>query len=185
MTKRITAILLTLSLALCLAACGTAASSSAPAQPKDYAQILKDARSDEDNEYLDIVAGTAEAGPSIVDAGEEWTEETIASTTDMMMQTLGLTVDMLDSYAFSMSLMNVRAYAVGIFLPAEGQAEAVSQALQAYVDAQRQAFQNYLPDQYEVAQDARLETAPTGEVVLVMCDGAADVQSAINDALAA
>ena len=66
----------------------------------------------------------------------------------------------------------------------EGQAEAVTEALEAYVQAQQQAFQNYLPDQYEVAADARLETAPTGEVVLVMSADAADVQQKIDSALA-
>ena len=100
-----------------------------------------------------------------------------------MLQTLGLTGDQLDKYAVSMSMMNVRAYAVGIFKPAEGQTDAVKGALDAYVKAQQQSFQNYLADQYEVAKAAKLETLPGGEVVLVMCEDGAAVFEAIQKAL--
>ena len=70
-----------------------------------------------------------------------------ASTVPMMLSTLGLEEDMLSEYAMSMSLMNVRAYAVGIFVPAEGRAEDVQAALESYVAAQRSAFEQYLQDQ--------------------------------------
>ena len=51
--KRIIACLMAGILMLALVGCGTSGSSSAAAK-KDYTQILHDARSDEDNEYLMI-----------------------------------------------------------------------------------------------------------------------------------
>ena len=179
--KRWIALCLALALAVSLAACGGAASSAA--QEKDYARILMDARSDEDNQYLEIVAGKAGQDPSMPHNPNSMDEENIRSAAEMMFTTLGLDSAALDGYAFSMSLMNVRAYAVGIFKPAEGREEEVQQALQAYVTAQQRAFENYLPDQYEVAKAAVLRTAASGEIVLVLCENAADLASAIETAL--
>ena len=101
----------------------------------------------------------------------------------MMLSTLGLEEDMLSEYAMSMSLMNVRAYAVGIFVPAEGRAEDVQAALESYVAAQRSAFEQYLQDQYTIAQNAVIETLPGGEVMLVMSEDAAQTAQALRDAL--
>ena len=173
--KKFTALMLALMFCLSLAACGGAASSSSGGAEKDYGQIIRDARTEEDNQYQTLF--------TVVDGGDEWTQENIQSTFDMMLQTLGLTGDQLDKYAVSMSMMNVRAYAVGIFKPAEGQTDAVKGALDAYVKAQQQSFQNYLADQYEVAKAAKLETLPGGEVVLVMCEDGAAVFEAIQKAL--
>ena len=85
--------------------------------------------------------------------------------------------------AFSLSLMNVQTYGVAIVMPAQNRTGAVKEALQAYIDGQKAAQQNYLPDQYAIAKAARLETLKTGEVVLVMRDGQNDVYSAIEKAL--
>ena len=82
-----------------------------------------------------------------------------------------------------MSLMNVRAYAVGIFRPAEGQAETVQAGLESYVKLQQQSFEQYLEDQYEIAKAAKIETLPSGEIVLVMSEGGDDVLTKINEAL--
>jgi len=101
----------------------------------------------------------------------------------MMLSTLGLEEDMLSEYALSMSLMNVRAYAVGIFVPAEGKTEDVQAAVESYVAAQRRAFEQYLQDQYEIAQNAIVETLPGGEVMLVMSEDAAQTAQALRDAL--
>lgn len=181
--KKFTALMLALMFCLSLAACGGAASSSSGGAEKDYGQIIRDARTEEDNQYQTLFTGAAGEEPAVVDGGDEWTQENIQSTFDMMLQTLGLTGDQLDKYAVSMSMMNVRAYAVGIFKPAEGQTDAVKGALDAYVKAQQQSFQNYLADQYEVAKAAKLETLPGGEVVLVMCEDGAAVFEAIQKAL--
>ena len=59
----------------------------------------------------------------------------------------------------------------------------VREALQGYVDRQRSSFEFYLPDQYQVAQDARLETLEGGTVLLVMCQDADQVLEAIRSDL--
>ena len=71
----------------------------------------------------------------------------------MMLDTMGIDPATLDAYAFSMSMMNVRAYAIGVFKPAEGQAEVVQAAVESYVSLQRKSLENYLADQYEVAKE--------------------------------
>ena len=153
-------------LAVCmLAACGAPASSSS-AQEKDYVQAIINARSSEENEndaiYTWKTGGTVSLGLNPYDVSDE----DAASTVPMMLSTLGLEEDMLSEYAMSMSLMNVRAYAVGIFVPAEGR-----------------AFEQYLQDQYTIAQNAVIETLPGGEVMLVMSEDAAQTAQALRDAL--
>ena len=46
-------------------------------------------------------------------------------------------------------------------------------------------MENYLADQYEIAKAATVTTVPSGEVVLVCCDGSDAVLAAIEEALAA
>ena len=69
-----------------------------------------------------------------------------------------------------------------MFKPAEGQAEAVQAAVESYVSLQRKSFENYLADQYEVAENARLETLEDGTILLVMCQDQDTVFDAIADA---
>lgn len=45
------------------------------------------------------------------------------------------------------------------------------------------AFEQYLQDQYEIAQNAIVETLPGGEVMLVMSEDAAQTAQALRDAL--
>ena len=169
-------------LAVCMfAACSAGPSSTA--QPKDYVQAIVDARSSEENEndavYTWKTGGAVSLGLNPYDVSEE----DAASMAPMMLSTLGLEEDMLSEYALSMSLMNVRAYAVGIFVPAEGKTEDVQAAVESYVAAQRRAFEQYLQDQYEIAQNAIVETLPGGEVMLVMSEDAAQTAQALLDAL--
>ena len=156
---------------------------SSTAQPKDYVQAIVDARSSEENEndavYTWKTGGAVSLGLNPYDVSEE----DAASMAPMMLSTLGLEEDMLSEYALSMSLMNVRAYAVGIFVPAEGKTEDVQAAVESYVAAQRRAFEQYLQDQYEIAQNAIVETLPGGEVMLVMSEDAAQTAQALRDAL--
>ncbi|MFQ8831750.1 MAG: DUF4358 domain-containing protein [Ruthenibacterium lactatiformans] len=88
----------------------------------------------------------------------------------------------MDAYAFSMSMMNVRAYAIGVFKPAEGR-PTVQAAVESYVSLQRKSFENYLADQYEVAKGALIKTLPGGELVLVMSEGAADIMANLDKTL--
>ncbi len=149
-----------------------------------YAFAIRDARNPEDNEYVEIVSGDAEADPFFAVNPNGVTSEEAAGSIDMMLQVLGVDAASLDAYAFSVSLMNVRAYAIGVFKPAEGKADAVMAALEEYVSLQQQAFDQYLEDQYAVAKGALLRTLPGGEIALVMCEGAPDIMTALEQALA-
>ena len=149
-----------------------------------YAFAIRDARDPEDNQYCEIVSGDAGADPFFAVNPNDLTSEEAAGSIDMMLQVLGVDAASLDAYAFSISLMNVRAYAIGVFKPAEGKTDAVMAALEEYVSLQQQAFDQYLEDQYAVAKGALLRTLPGGEIALVMCEGAPDVLAALEQALA-
>lgn len=95
----------------------------------------------------------------------------------------GLNYDDMESFAISVSAMNVKAYGVAIIKPAEGKAEAVTTAINTFVENQKKAFESYLPDQKEIADAATVDTLEDGTIVLVMSEGGADVQKAILEAL--
>ena len=94
-------------------------------------------------------------------------EEDLQTQAGLALQSLGLAAEDVQEAAFSLSLMNVQAYGIAIVKPVQNRTGAVKEALQAYIDGQKAAQQNYLPDQYAIAKTARLETLKTGEVVLV------------------
>lgn len=155
-----------------LAACGTPAAQLTPTPAPltgeelaaHYKEAITAARSDEENEYNTIAT----------------TDEDMGS---LAWEILGLTPDQFDAYAVSISLMNIKAYCIGLFKPVEGQEEAVTTALQAYVDQIESNFTSYLPDQLTIAQNAILKTLDDGTVLLVMCDGQDAVAEAIEAAL--
>lgn len=155
-------LMLAFALALALAGCGSGASSGAA--PKDYAQILRDARSDELNEAYEVVTGSDENSATVL----EW---------------LAIDADAVEQYAVSVSFMNTQAYAVMIIQPKEGRAEEIKTALQDHIQRQSDSFEFYLEDQYTIAKDAKLETMPSGEIVLVMCQDAPAVLESIQNAL--
>lgn len=190
--------ILALFLALCfvLAGCsspassgagGTAAGDSAGDQAsagQRYAFAIRDARDPEDNEYSEIVSGDAGSDPFYAVNPNDVPDEESAGMISMMLQILGVDPASLDAYAFSISLMNVRAYAIGVFKPADGKSDEVMAALEEYVSLQQQSFEQYLEDQYTVAKGALLRTLPGGEIVLVMSEGASDIMSSLEEALA-
>lgn len=171
--KKLTAIVLGALMCLTLlAACGTPAAQPTPtatpltgaALAEHYKEAITAGRSDEDNEYNTIAT----------------TEDEVGSIT---WEVLGLTADQLDAYAISLSLMNIKAYCVGLFKPVEGQAEAVTTALQTYLDSIEQSFSSYLPDQHEIAQNAILKTLDDGTIMVVMCADQDTVSAGIEAAL--
>ena len=101
----------------------------------------------------------------------------------IILDTLGLTQEDMSAFAISASVINVKAYGIAAIMPAEGKEEAVTQALQSYIDRQQQNFETYLADQYEVAKNARLETLKDGTVLMVMCDDQDTVFDAISSAI--
>ena len=96
---------------------------------------------------------------------------------------LGLEADDCQACALSVSLMNVKAYGIAAVYPAEGKDEMVKEALRGFVDRQKQDFEQYLADQYDIAANARLETLEDGTILLVMCDGQDEVFTAIRSAV--
>ena len=185
--KRIIATLLAGLVLFALVGCSSGKpSASQPAAPKDYTQILHDARSDEDNEYEMIFTkkdgkSTAQYGYSAEYEPDQLSDE----IENMMMPLLGLEDGMYDDFAASVSGMMVKVYGVAIIKPAEGKTQDVVDAMDAYVQSQQQAMERYLEDQYEIASAARVETVPTGEVVMVCCEDSDTVFENIKKALAA
>lgn len=167
-----------------LAACGGKDASSA-AEPKDYSQIIHDARTDEDNENQMILATDGKGGFTATDGySTDMTAEDCKSQADnFILPMLGLAEGDYESFAASVSLMNVRSYAVAIVKPAEGKTDAVKEALSGFIEAQKSAQENYLADQYAIAKAAKLETLKSGEVVLVMCENQDQVFQSIETAL--
>lgn len=159
---------------------------AASATPKDYTQILHDARRDEDNEYNMIFSKgedgkfTAQYGySSEYDAGQLSDE-----IENMMLPLLGLEEGSYTDFAASVSAMMTQSYGLAIVKPAEGKAQEVADALNNYVLSQQQAMEHYLEDQYEIAKAAKVETVPSGEVVMVCCEDSDTVLANIKAALA-
>ena len=150
-----------------------------------YTAAIVASRDQETNDSLPVIGAKAgeSAGYTYVPSSMENDPQAAAQMADMVMQTLTLTPDQLQQYAFSISLINVKAYGVGVFMPAEGQTEAVKAALEDFVVNQQKSFENYLADQYEIAKQAKVEVLPTGEVVLVMCENSSEAFSTIEAAL--
>ena len=59
----------------------------------------------------------------------------------------------------------------------------MKEGLQGFIDQQQQNFQMYLPDQYAIAQNARLDTLSDGTVLLVMCEDQDVVFDTIRSAI--
>ena len=98
----------------------------------------------------------------------------------LALESLGLQEEDVEAFGASVSVMNTQAYAIAAVQPAQDREENVREALQGYIDRQQSTFQFYLPDQYQVAQNARLETLSDGTVLLVMCQDADNVFDSIR-----
>ena len=184
--KRIIAALLAGLCLLALVGCssGKKADSSTP---KDYSQILHDARSDEENE-TDMIFTKGEDGKfTAIDgySAEYEADQLDDEIKNMMLPLLNLEDDMYTDLAASISAMMVRSYAVAIVKPAEGKTDEVKAALEAYVASEQQSMEHYLEDQYQIAKAATVTVAPTGEVILVCAENHDTLLANIEKALAA
>ena len=170
-----------------LVCCGSKDAASGAAEPKDYAQMIHDARTDENNEAMLILSSDAEGNLTAMDGPvADLSEEDLKAQADnFILPMLGLQEGDYERFAASVSTLNVRSYGVAIVQPAEGKAEDVQAALENYVTSQQLAMENYLADQYEIAKAATVTTLPTGEVVLVCCEDSDAILAAIQEALAA
>ena len=184
--KRIIAALLAGLCLLALVGCSSGKKAD-PSTPKDYSQILHDARNDDENE-TDMIFTKGEDGKFTAIDG--YSAEYEAGQLDdevrnLMMPLLNLEDDMYTDLAASVSSMMVRSYAVAIVKPAEGKTDAVKSALEAYVTSEQQSMEHYLEDQYQIAKAATVTVAPTGEVILVCAENHDTLLANIEKALAA
>ena len=163
------ALVLALSLTV-LAGCSGNSAQTSDKTPEELTQLYSDAITQNGGEM-------AEVNPPITQVSED------DPMSSMILETLGLTQEDMSAFAISASMMNVKAYGIAAVMPAEGKEEAVTQALQGYIDRQQQSFETYLVDQYEVAKNARLETLKDGTVLMVMCEDQDTVFDSISSAI--
>ena len=184
--KRIIAALLAGLCLLALVGC-SAGSKADNTTPKDYSQILHDARTDEENEYDMIFTKDADGRFTAIDgySAEYEADQLDDELKNMVFPLLGLEDGTYESFAASISSMMVRSYAVAIVKPAEGKTDDVKAALEAYVQSEQQSMEHYLEDQYQIAKAATVTVAPTGEVILVCAEDHDTVLANIEKALAA
>lgn len=185
MKKRILAALLALGCALLVfTGCG----SKKDTTPKNYTQIIHDAREAEDNDYY-MIFSPAEDGKFTAQYGYsesyEDADQLDEEIRNMLLPLLNLEEGDYTDFSASVSGMMVQSYALAIVKPAEGRQEAVKQALLDFVTSEQSSMEHYLEDQYAIAKAAKVEVVPSGEVVLVCCENSDAVLSAIKTALAA
>ena len=184
--KRIIAALLAGLCLFALAGC-SAGSKADSAPPKDYSQIIHDARTDEENQY-DMIFTKGEDGKfTAIDgySAEYEADQLDDEIRNIVFPLLGLEEGSYESFAASISSMMVRSYAVAIVKPAEGKTEEVKAALEAYIQSEQQSMEHYLEDQYQIAKAATVTVAPTGEVILVCAEDHDTLLANIEKALAA
>ena len=184
--KRIIAALLAGLTLFALVGC-SAGSKADSTTPKDYSQIIHDARKDEDNEYHMIFTKGEDGSFTAMDgySAEYEADQLQDEIQNMMLPLLNLEDNQYTDFAASISAMMVQSYAVAIVKPAEGRTEDVKAALEAYVASEQQSMEHYLEDQYQIAKAATVTVAPTGEVVLVCAEDHDTILANIEKALAA
>lgn len=173
--KRTVSLFLAAALCLTLSACGSRGDSPS-AQPSRtpeelagaYAQAIEAARDDELDQLYPVMTNASQSDPA---------------DRELILTLLGLAPEDMSAYALSVSLRNVNAYAVVAVMPAPDREEAVKTALEGYVESQKQAFERYLEDQYQLAADAKLDVLPDGTVLLVLCEGQDEVFQKIGTRL--
>ncbi|MCI8828157.1 MAG: DUF4358 domain-containing protein [Ruminiclostridium sp.] len=145
-----------------LSACGGGGTPAADHSPEDLAAAIQGARDAEENQVFPILT--------------TFEDEYIFSL-------LSLSEADVSACAVSVSPMNVRAYGIALVVPAEGKADTVLAGLQGFIDLQQQNFEHYLPDQYDIAKNAVLETFPNGTILLAMCQDSGSLAANIRAAL--
>lgn len=124
-----------------------------------------------------------EFGGEMVEYNPVVTEVEEDTDSAMLLEAMGLNTEDMTAFAFSSSMMNVKAYGIAAVMPAEGKEEDVKAALQSFIDGKQSSFEFYLEDQYEVACNARLETLDDGTVLMVMTADQDTVYDGISSAI--
>lgn len=108
-----------------------------------------------------------------------------SDTAELVLPSMGVALEDVTAYAVAASTRGIQAYNIAAFMPAPDKSDTVVEALEGYIDAQKQTFHRYLEDQYDIAASAKLETLSDGTVLLVMCPGQDAALAAIRSALEA
>ena len=184
--KRIIAALLAGLTLFALVGC-SAGSKADSSTPKDYSQIIHDARSDEDNQYNMIFTKGEDGKFTAIDgySADYDADQLDEEVKNMLLPLLNLEDGQYTSLAASVSGMMVQSYAVAIVKPADGKTDEVKAALEAFVTSEQQSMEHYLEDQYQIAKAATVTVAPTGEVILVCAEDHDTILANIEKALAA
>lgn len=125
------------------------------------------------NERLAYIIDNSRLDPNEIDAFPA----SISNETGVL-DFLQIGEDQVTEYSAAFSMMSVHAYMVAVMKAAEGQDEAVTAALQSYKDSMINSFEQYLPDQYDIAKNA-IVFAEQGYIGLVMCNGQDEVKKNI------
>ena len=140
-------------LAAALTGCsGQSAQGNQP--PEELAQVYADAILAHGGEMV-------EYNPVITQVNEE---------NAILLESMGLEAEDMTAFALSTTMMNTKAYGIAAVMPVRGREEAVESALEDFVARKQADFERYLPDQYDVARNAEVETLDDGTVLLVMAE---------------
>ena len=152
-----------------LAGCGSKDAGTTSRTPEEateaYQTAIESARDAELNEAIPVITSSED------------------DTASLVLPLIGITDENTDAFAVAVSPMNIKAYGVAAILPAEGKSEEVLEGVNAFVEQQKQNFQQYLMDQYDIASAAKVETLEDGTILLVMCEDQDTVLDAIKTAL--
>ncbi len=182
--KKILSIILIITLiGSTLIGCTQAQPESPAKTPQELSDIIVSARESDINEAFPVIAGGTDIDAKYLHNPYDVPEENMTTEIDGLKQMIGISVDDCTAYAFTLSMMNVQAYSTGIFYPAEGSEDAVLESVQAYVAAKQKEFENYLPDQYDIASNAVVRVTDDGAIILVMVANAEEVADTIEAAL--
>ena len=188
--KKILALLLTGLLAVGLTACSGGEESSSSSTSAESSSSTSSESTSSSSETSSESSEDASAAAVDLDALIEQiqTEVEIPSLTpadDELLQTIyGIDPADVEDYAGGFSMMNVHAADVMIVKAKPDTADAVRAGLESRIEAQKRAFENYLPDQYEAANSAEVEQYGDYLVLVILADEADTVRGIIADALA-
>lgn len=161
-----------LALLLTLSACSRGREMQTEKSPEElaaaYTQAIEAARDEELNSAFPVTTNTSQTDPA---------------DQEMTFALLGFAPEDVEAYAVSLSLMNVRAYAIVAAKPAQGKEETVKKGLENYVEAQKSSFEFYLEDQFDVAASAKLEELSDGTCLLVTSEDQDEIFEEIKSAL--
>lgn len=101
---------------------------------------------------------------------------------EITFEMLGIDEKDMSEYAISLSPMNINAYCVAIVKPADGKKDVIKEAFETYKSSQEEAFEQYLQEQYKIAQDVVI-TEVGDYIVFAMCEDSTTFRDNVVSAL--